>query len=228
MMDTTDHFRAAFRHCLRHSDFKSQKAVAEAAQIGESSLSEMLTKKSYGIKTQAKIAKIFGYDDVLDFLALGRRISEGQMPVRDDAEYHISIPLYASGKLAAGENGMIFDPYEEPASTLMIPRHEVFGRKNHHLAGLIVGGESMSPIIPKGSVVIVDPDDREFSNNKIYAVNYPQNGENIAAVKRVQKWKHGFVLLSSNPEYPPELSESDWRDLCVGRTIWVWKSLEDM
>ena len=85
----------------------------------------------------------------------------------------------------------------------------------------------MSPVIPPGSVVVIDLDDRELVNNKIFAVNYPANGDNIAAVKRIQKWKHGFVLLSFAPEYPPELSELEWRDLCVGRAVWVGTSLED-
>ncbi len=246
-LQTTHHFRAAFRYCLKKSEFRSQRAVAEAAMISESSLSEMLSKKSYSPNTQAKIARVFGYDDLLDFLALGRKLSEGT-PLRDGGgqfivsigseqdedifekhrEDYKLIPLYESGKLAAGENGVIFDPYEEPSSTFIMSQNDLTGRKNHRLIGLRVGGESMSPVIPMGSFVIVDLDDRVFLNNKIYAVNYPQNGENIAAVKRVQKWEHGFVLLSSNPEYPPELSESDWADLCVGRTIRIWRSLEDL
>ncbi|RLC17702.1 MAG: hypothetical protein DRI57_09425 [Deltaproteobacteria bacterium] len=241
---TTHHFRAAFRYCLKNSDFKNQKAVAVAAKVSQSTISEILSKKSYGPKTQAKIAKVFGYDDLVDFLTLGRKLLEGEtlprslvVQVQSDREkgalddhedaYH-GIPLYESGKLAAGENGVIFDPYEEPASTVIMSRQELTGRRYHHLIGLRVGGMSMSPLIPKGSIVVIDLNDRELANNKIYAVNYPENGENIAAVKLVQQWQHGFVLLSANPDYPPELSELDWRDLCVGRVVWMWRSLEEL
>jgi len=41
------------------------------------SISEMMTKKSYSPQTQAKIAKVFGYYDLLDFFALGRKLLEG-------------------------------------------------------------------------------------------------------------------------------------------------------
>lgn len=240
---TTLHFRAAFKYCFRNSDFESQKAVAQAAKVSQSTVSEILTKKSYGPGTQAKIAAAFGYDDLLDFLALGRRLLENEdarsVPIQtpcaqetgspeEHTEYYRKIPLYESGKLAAGEKGMVFDPYEQPSSMIIVYQQELTGRKYHHLIGLRVGGSSMSPLIPPRSVVIIDLDDRELVNNKIYAVNYPTNGENIAAVKRVQKWKKGFALLSANLEYPPELSELDWRDLCVGRAIWIWQSLENL
>ncbi|MCP4346605.1 MAG: LacI family DNA-binding transcriptional regulator [Desulfobacterales bacterium] len=245
---TTHHFRAAFRFCFRNSDFESQKAVADAANVSPSTVSEIMTKKSYSPKTQAKIAKAFGFGDLIDFLALGRKVIEGQAPVATDdrslivrvqsdrekeilesrTEDYRGIPLYESGKLAAGENGLVFDPYEQPASTVVVSLRELFGRMHHNLIGMRVGGPSMNPVIPQGSVVVIDLDDKELVSNKIYAVNYPENGENIAAVKRVQKWKHGFVLLSCAPEYPPDLSELEWRDLCVGRAVWVWRKLEDI
>ncbi len=74
---TTHLFRAAFRYCFKNSEFKSQKAVAMVAGVSESTISEMMTKKSYSPQTQAKIAKVFGYYDLLDFFALGRKLLEG-------------------------------------------------------------------------------------------------------------------------------------------------------
>ena len=240
---TTLHFRAAFKYCFSSSDFKSQKAVAIAAGVSESVISEINKNKSYGPKTQTKIARAFDYE-LLDFLTVGKRLIEGGNPEQSirvtvqskhekkiiedfEAEYS-SIPLYESGKLAAGENGMVFDPYEQPASSIMMNYQELKARRNHRLVGLKVGGASMVPLIPPGSIVIIDLNDREFINGKIYAVNYPDKGENIAAVKRIQQWKHGFVLLSYAPEYPPELSELDWGELCVGKAVWIWRSLENM
>ena len=78
---------------------------------------------------------------------------------------------------------------------------------------------------PQELVVIIDLDDPRFAGNKIFDVNFE---DNIAAVKMVQKRKHGFVLISSAPEYPPVLSDLDWGDLCVGRAVSVWKSLDDL
>ncbi len=242
---STHWFRAALGYCLENSEFKNKKALAQAAGVSPSMISEIMTKKSYGPKTQAKIAGAFGYD-LIDFMSLGRRVLDGEsgnmfdrptiVEVRADRKKKRvaasddlrSIPLYESGKLAAGENGLIFDPYEEPISALFMKQQELTGRRNHRLMGLKVGGMSMIPVIPPGSIVVIDLDDRELVKNKIYAVNYPTDGENIAAVKRVQKWKHGFVLMSSNSKYPPVLSELDWRELCLGRAVWMWRNLEDM
>ena len=241
--DTTLHFRAAFRFCFSQSGFKSRKAVAQSAGVSESTVCEINKNKSYSPATQARIAKVFGYD-LLDFLALGRRLEQGGEPFRpvavtvhserekklaEDAQIQYrSVPLYESGKLAAGEKGMVFDPYETPASSVLIDYRELSGRRNHRLVSLRVGGESMSPLIPPGSAVIIDLDDLDFVPNRIYAVNYPAKGENIAAVKRVQQWKKGFVLISQASDYPPELTDLDWRDLCVGRVIRLWTSLENM
>ncbi|MDM8517612.1 S24 family peptidase [Desulfobacterales bacterium HSG16] len=243
---STHWFRAALGYCLQNSEFKNKKALAQAAGVSPSMISEIMTKKSYGPKTQTKIAGAFGYD-LIDFISLGRRVLDGEsvnlfdssliVEVQSDrekkrfkesSEDFRGIPLYESGKLAAGDNGLIFDPYEEPVSALFMKQQELTGRRNHKLMGLKVGGMSMTPIIPPGSIVVIDMDDRELVKNKIYAVNYPTDGENIAAVKRVQKWKHGFVLMSCNSKYPPVLSELDWQDLCLGRAVWMWRNLEDM
>ncbi len=241
--ETTLHFRAAFRHCFARSGFKTRKAVAQAAGVSESTICEINRSKSYSPATQSRIAKVFGYD-LLDFLALGRKLEQGGEPLRppvvtvhserekklaenEQIQYR-SVPLYESGKLAAGEKGMVFDPYENPESSLLMDERELSGRRHHRLVSLRVGGESMSPLIPPGSAVIIDLDDRDFVPNRIYAVNYPSKGENIAAVKRVQQWKKGFVLISQAPNYPPELTDLDWRDLCVGRVIRLWTSLENV
>lgn len=243
-MDTpkiTRCFRAAFRYCLKNSHLKSQRAVARAADVAESTLSEMMAHKSFSIATQNRIANAFGYD-LMDFLMLGRRVLEGmdepavgmviqvgserqKEALEGDIDLFRGIPLYESGKLAAGEQGMIFDPFEAPASSIVLNQRDLTGRKNHRLVGLRVGGSSMAPAIPPGSVVIVDLDDRRFSDNKIFAVNFE---DNIAAVKMVQKWKHGFVLISNAKGFPPVLSEMDWSELCVGRAVSVWRRLDDL
>jgi phage repressor protein C with HTH and peptisase S24 domain len=50
----------------------------------------------------------------------------------------------------------------------------------------------------------------------------------IAAVKRIRRSEQGFVILSENREYLPEITTLDWPDLCVGRVVWMWRSLEEV
>ncbi len=148
---------------------------------------------------------------------------------RDITENYRGIPLYESGKLAAGVNGVEFDPHEEPASTVVVYEPELRGCSRHNLAALRAGGYSMEPTISKGSIVVVDLDDRNFLNRKVFCVNYAQGGDNIAAIKRVQQWKSGFILVSDNPtDFPPEVTDLDWDSLCVGRVVWMWRDIRNI
>jgi len=71
-------------------------------------------------------------------------------------------------------------------------------------AALRCCGDFREPIIPKGSIVVVDLDDKEHIEEKIYCVNIPEGGIDIAAIKRIRIWEKGkgFVLISENYMYP--------------------------
>jgi phage repressor protein C with HTH and peptisase S24 domain len=137
------------------------------------------------------------------------------------------IPLYESGRLAAGSNGMAFDQQEEPSSIVVVYRPELQGCAHHNLAAMRVDGYSMEPTIAKGSIVVVDLSDKEHFDSRIYAVNTPGGGVDMVSVKRVQKFKGGFSLISDNPQHPTVVSELDWDRLCVGRVVWMWKDVRE-
>jgi transcriptional regulator with XRE-family HTH domain len=72
--DTKEQFWAALRYCYERSDFNNQEALASEADVSQSTISEMLSKKKgFRPPTQAKIARVFGYE-LIDFLALGRSL----------------------------------------------------------------------------------------------------------------------------------------------------------
>jgi hypothetical protein len=138
------------------------------------------------------------------------------------------IPLYESGRLAAGINGIEFDPYETPTSMVLVYKPELQGSSSHKLAAIKVGGDSMEPTIIKGSIVVVYLSDKELAEGRVFAVNTPESGMDIASIKRIKKWKDGFVLMSDNPAYPPDLSPLDWNRLCVGRVVWMWRDIRNI
>jgi len=86
----------------------------------------------------------------------------------------------------------------------------------------------MEPTITKGSIVVVDLSDKEQVEGKVFVVNTPESGIDMASVKRIQKWEKGFVMLSDNTKYPPVLSPLDWNRLCVGRVVWMWRNVRDV
>ena len=89
----------------------------------------------------------------------------------------------------------------------------------------------MWPVIPEGAIVVIDLNDREFVDKKIYAVREPDSDPPIATIKRVRKADQsqfkGFALMSENREYLPWMVKDDWPDLVIGRVVWMWRSLED-
>jgi phage repressor protein C with HTH and peptisase S24 domain len=239
------YFRAALKFAYEKSEFKNWKDVARQAGISQSIISEIRKKKSYTTSTQAKIARVFGYE-WFDFIGLGKKILDSKSSfslndrqlviqvrsenertrLKKDADNYWGIPVYEYGRLAAGTNGLMIDPHEEPSSNIILSQKEMFGRKGHNLFGLKVGGASMEPLIPKGAVVVVDADDRGWAENKVFAVNFPENGQDIAAVKRVKKGDGVLVLLSENHQrFDPVFSRLDWPELCVGRVVWVGRKL---
>ncbi|MCP4163037.1 MAG: hypothetical protein GY760_23500 [Deltaproteobacteria bacterium] len=80
-VDMKEYFFEATEYCFQNSDFDSQKALAITAGIPPSMVNEILKrKKSFGSKTQAKIASAFSYD-IVDFMALGRDLLNGEFPL---------------------------------------------------------------------------------------------------------------------------------------------------
>ena len=112
-----------------------------------------------------------------------------------------------------------FDPNEVPANMVVVYQPELnrHGRENRNLSAVRVGGDSMTPTISPGSIVVVDHDDREFVDKKIWCVRLLD--DDLAAIKRVRKMARGLLLVSDNQDYMPVAIHEDWLDICVGRAI---------
>jgi phage repressor protein C with HTH and peptisase S24 domain len=242
-----EYFWQALNDYATSKGYGVQRNIAMQAGVTEAFISQILagTNKA-SARTQAAIARACGFPALEDMLQAGKS-SRNQAAV-PDAEHHLivqvhsqsekiilngsiddyrGIPLYGSGRLAAGANGMAFDPYEPPVSMVVIYKPEIQGSARHNLSALKVGGDSMAPTIPQGAVVVVDLSDREQVDGRIFVVNVPDGGIDMAAVKRVRRWEKGkgFVLISDNASYPPDISLLEWHRLCVGRVVWMSKDV---
>lgn len=157
-----------------------------------------------------------------------RNSVEESLPEYNSGNY-VGVPFFESGRLAAWSNGAVFDLYEKAASEVIVYLPELGHRSKHKLVAAKVGGNSMEPLIPEGSIVIIDLDDKEFFDNKIFAISITEGGVDTAAIKRVRQFEaaEGFVLWSENPDYPPRfVVEKNWLRLCIGRVIWMWRSFD--
>lgn len=79
-------------------------------------------------------------------------------------------------------------------------------------------GDSMSPTIIDGALLLIDEDDQRLTDG-IFA--FLLDGD--ARVKRFRKMVDGVTLISDNPVYPPEkVGDKDLARLqIVGRLLWV-------
>lgn len=103
----------------------------------------------------------------------------------------VSIPVY--GRVAAGVPiEMIEDIIDtEEITEEMARTGEFFGLK--------IKGDSMTPIICDGDVVIIrQQDDAESGDTVIATINGDE-----AICKRLRKYKGGIELISNNPTYKP-------------------------
>jgi phage repressor protein C with HTH and peptisase S24 domain len=242
-----EYFCQALNDYALSKGYGVQRNIALQAGVTEAFISQIIagTNKA-SARTQAAIARACGFNTLEDMLRAGK--SSRNKAAAPDAEHNLviqvhsqsekailsgsiddyrGIPLYGSGRLAAGANGMAFDPYEPPISMVVIYNQEIQGSARHNLSALKVGGDSMAPTIPQGAVAVVDLSDREQVDGRIFVVNVPDGGIDMAAVKRVRRWDkgRGFVLISDNASYPPDISLLEWHRLCVGRVIWMSKDV---
>lgn len=131
------------------------------------------------------------------------------------SEKYAQIPRY-SVKAAAG-TGVLID-HEEIQDTVAFRRDWLSknGLSSANLRVIYASGESMSPRIQDGDVLLIDVSDREIKDGKAYAI---QNGE--LRVKRLFKQFDGKIILrSDNSNFPDEIAPPDAIDI-IGRVAWV-------
>lgn len=113
---------------------------------------------------------------------------------------------------------------QNPLGANLIPVYSAAGAGREHLAtddilyyidysgdsngiiGVVIDGNSMTPTIPNGSVVIADRNLAVESGDIVIAVI---NSDNEALCKRFKKYDDGIALVSDNPDYPPRYFSAD-------------------
>ena len=244
-MEPTEMFRSSLRYMLENSGC-SQADLARTLGVAPQRINDYLKCRVNLSELKRQEASNFFDMTYLEMLTLGHRLETSKKTKKEpsplivqtrtgkeqallekNAANYRGVPLMESGKLAAWSNGSAFNIYEKVDSEMIVYLPELGHHANHNLVGARVGGDSMEPVIPKDSIVIVDLDDREFADNKTYVININEGGVDLAVIKRVRKAEEskGFVLLSENPKDLPRIVvESDWLRLCIGRVIWMWRS----
>jgi transcriptional regulator with XRE-family HTH domain len=164
-------------------------------------------------------------DVSLDELAFGKQAPLTILPPSDDIEGYVRVP-FLDVRASAGP-GRLSLPADTVAQSVLL-FSQVWLRNlgvSPHAAELLhAEGDSMSPTIQDGDLMLVDRGFGEVVHGKIYALVY--NG--LVVVKRVQRLAAGGILLiSDNERYPSEtIGRDEIGELNVqGRVAWYGRAI---
>lgn len=120
----------------------------------------------------------------------------------------VKIPVL--GKIACGEPILATENFEDY-------RYEsADGLPSGRLVYLEAKGDSMSPTIPDGSLVMIR-EQNEVENGEIAAVLL--NGNTEATLKRVKKQGKTIILMPDNPKYNPIIVNKENPAKIIGKAI---------
>jgi phage repressor protein C with HTH and peptisase S24 domain len=148
-----------------------------------------------------------------------RRRSKGhETPIDTDWDQFVLLP-HRPEAAAAGS----ITPPDPSGSEWMALRHDwvraTCGIEPSDAALEIAAGDSMTPTIRDGNLLLVDTSERAFRNFGIYVLEI--DGQRL--VKRVQRKHDGsLVLISDNSVYLPDSVDKTAADkvVVVGRVVW--------
>lgn len=212
----------------------SQEALAKKIGVEQPYISKLATLKQAGPMTIAyKIADALGekigtLTGKLDATPLSTEIrvvwDAARFPVKESTgrfeDNFLPIPVY-NVKVVGGDPETI--AREEIEDVALIHRSALKRKTARGLVCTFVRGDSMIPILREGAIVCIDttvrPDRGKVPRGSIWAVRK----EDGVVVKFLQVADGAIVLVSANPDYPPELVSSP--DAIVGRVVWVWQAV---
>ena len=141
------------------------------------------------------------------------------------------IPIRIVGTVSLGQGRIISG--EETEGYALIYRHALNRkawtqkRNAEKIVCVWAKGSSMSPTIQDKSLVAIDIEDRgEIRNQKIYAVELPDQS---VVLKRVHRTDDHLILFADNPHtpgYPKCVMLDEELSPIRGRVVWTWNVLE--
>nr|WP_294915407.1 LexA family transcriptional regulator [uncultured Neokomagataea sp.] len=226
---------------LREAVKKSgtQKEVANRAGIPVSTFSEYLSGREMKLSVAARIADACGVS--MEWLATGREPESVLPPNLQDVE---AITEYETGKRLSMTDVIEFPRYDIKASAghgafahtenaagfiaiprFMLPLH--LQNAVEHTIGLSVTGDSMTPTLSDGDLILVNTKVQSLVSGSIYAIR----NEDEILVKRLERHLTGDIeVKSDNPRYNPQVINAKiarrlWEDSeaplrIIGRVVW--------
>ena len=211
------------RQALR--DAGGNKVVSERSGVPTSTISAYIAGQDWKLSTTLALAAACGVSsdwlirgEASDDRPAGRLVSIDPQNPAVPSNY-VLIPRYEV-RAAAGSGTMVEDENVVGLMALdeMFLRRSL-GIRRDALTTIEAAGDSMHPTIRDGDLLVVDTDNNEIQDGRIYVLNI----DGLLAVKRLQILVGGkVVLISDNERYQPQIITPSERDplRIVGRVVY--------
>jgi len=206
---------------LRNNLGLSQPAFAETVKCSHSTISR--AERSMEIDGMLLIAICCVHDVRREWLERGE---EPMFAGGEEAEAdYTHVPL-VNARLAAGGGAEVYtERVVEELGFKTAWLHSVLRVATGNLFAFTVSGDSMSPTVEDGDLVLVDGSQGTPADGRVYALRE----DNALLVKRLRKaGSGGWLLVSDNEDFKPE--PFPWpapihRAQIIGRVVWAGKKL---
>ncbi|SQH76964.1 HTH-type transcriptional regulator PrtR [Shewanella benthica] len=132
----------------------------------------------------------------------------------------VEVPFFTEVELSAGDGNIPAQENHGPKLRFARSTLKRLGVQPENVACVKVSGNSMEPVLPNGSTVGVDTDNKTVTDGKMYAINH----DGMLRVKLVYRLPgNGIRLRSYNAdEYPDERYDEDQAKYInmIGKVFW--------
>lgn len=205
---------------LRESRGITQQKLADLSGLGQGTIGDYESGKTKGsIKGLEKISKALNLNEKERAELFGSFIPKDiAIKLKQDEIIEkqkigiVQVPVY--GKVSAGNGELLIDDAQIlryiPMAKGTVPKGAFF---------LEINGDSMEPTLHDGETALVNPNDIDYIENKIYVSVLHDEGY----IKRVVIDKNAIMLISDNPKYRPIFVREEEKDYfrIIGRVIKV-------
>ncbi|MDL2259288.1 S24/S26 family peptidase [Deltaproteobacteria bacterium OttesenSCG-928-K17] len=228
----TQFFAAALQAEMARQPRGARKKIAEAAEVSASLITDITNGRKYGSEESRRmLARSLGWE-YEEFLRYGECLLEGAEykrpelpePAYDPAQY-LAVPLHRRIAQIKMPDGKAFIPDPDEHNDPMILLRESLGPYNRHqtLAAFAMPDQNMEPTILKGSLIVVDTNDHLCQDQKIYLISTDNQADSFTARRMSLKGGDSEVIfLSDNSKYPAGISKHPWRNIVIGRVVFVF------
>lgn len=165
----------------------TQQELADALHVSASTVGMW--------EQDSRVPKLEKLEEIADFFNINLDELRGQDSM--DIRKGIRIPVLGSVRA-----GIPLEAIEDIVDYEEIP--EVMARNGEYF-GLLVKGDSMSPVFVDGDTVIVRKQDSADTGDSVIAMI---NGDE-ATIKRLKRTEDGIILIPNNPQYLPMTYSND-------------------